>query len=172
MPPSISDPAGTPEPVSARRFLWPSEYYATETPKAVLAPWATYGCGIGAVVVLIAVFAGGAWLAGGGFLQVLDLSFGMTLGEMRGMYTPEVTPAQKQVLEETIDSLREHVRNGRVPVKNLQGLLQTMQKAMKDDKLSGAEVDSISRLANESLKVSKPQSHKGPAAHVGTSQGQ
>ena len=160
MPPSISDPAAAPEPAPNRSFLWPAEYYASETPKPVLPQWATYGCGIASVVVLLLVFAGGAWLAGGGFLQVLDISFGMTMGEMRGMYTPEVTAAQKKGLEDSVESLREQVRNGRIPDKNLQGLLQTMQKAMKDEKLTGAEVDSIAEQARGSLKVSKSQGRK------------
>jgi hypothetical protein len=147
MPPSISEPAPAPESVTNRRFLWPADYYATPTPQPVLPRWVSFGCGAAALAVIALVFVGGAWLSSGGFARFLDFAFGMSLGEMRGMYAPEVTDAQKKTLEQEIETMRAKVRDGKLPVKNLQSLLQTMQKAMSDDKLTAAEVTSITDAA-------------------------
>lgn len=159
MPLSISDPSGTPGPPPSHPLRWPADYYASETPAPVLPSWTTYGCGAAAVAVLLLVFAGGAWLSRGGFAQFLDLAFGMSLGEMRGMYAPDVTALQKQQLETEIEALRENVRAGRLPPASLQRLLQTLQKTMSDEKLTGAEVGAITteaRNANHSVRNTTP----------------
>lgn len=156
MPPSISDPAPLPEPVPNRRFVWPAEYYAGPTPKGVLPRWVSFGCGAASLVVLLLVFLGGAWLSSGGFTKFLDFAFGMSLGEMRGMYASEVTDAQKKTLETEVETMRAAVRNGDIATKNLQSVLQTMQKAMGDDKLTAAEVQSITEATRKANATRKP----------------
>ena len=148
MPPSISDPAAEPETPVSRRS-WPADYYASATPQPVLPRWASYGCGAAAVLVLIVVFAGGLWLNRGGFGQLMDFTFGMSLGEMRGMYAKEVTQAQKDAMEAEIDAMRANARNRAIPPAAMQPVLQTIQKAIKDDKLTPAEVDEITAAARK-----------------------
>jgi hypothetical protein len=147
MPPSISEPPATPPAPPARRFLWPADYYSSATPPPVLPRGVSYGCGAASVLVLIIVFAGGAWLSSGGFVQFMDFALGMTLGEMRGMYTPDVTAAQKQALESEVEAMRTKMRDGSVPAAKLQGFLQTLQKTMKDEKMTGAEVQQLTAAA-------------------------
>jgi hypothetical protein len=142
MPPSISDPSAEPQTLPNRRH-WPADYYSSATPEPVLPRWASYGCGAAAVLVLVGVFAGGLYLSGGGFAQLMDFTFGMTLGEMRAMYTPEVTPAQKQAMERAIETMRANVREGKASTASMQPTLQAIQKAIKDEKLTPAEVDAI-----------------------------
>lgn len=142
MPPSISDPAAEPQTLTNPR-RWPADYYSSATPEPVLPRWASYGCGAAAVLVLIVVFAGGLYLSRGGFAQLMDFTFGMTLGEMRGMYTPEVTQAQKDAMEKAIETLRTNVREGRAGTTSLQPTLQAIQKGIKDEKLTPAEVEAI-----------------------------
>jgi hypothetical protein len=171
MPPSISDTPGDPAPTPSPRFVWPADYYSSATPAPVLPRGGSYGCGAAAVVVLVIVFAGGAWLSSGGFTQFLDFAFGVTLGEMRGMYASDVTPAQKQTLEKEIETIRDEVRNGKVPVKNLQGLLQSMQKAMGDEKLTRAEVDELIAAAVKSQsRRGRPPTRKSQSLKVSESQ--
>lgn len=142
MPPSISDPSVEPQPHSNRR-QWPADYYASATPEPVLPRWASYGCGAAAVLVLVVLFAGGLYLNRGGFAQLMDFTFGMTLGDMRGMYTPEVTQAQKDAMERAIETMRTNVREGKAPAASMQPTLQTIQKAIRDDKLTPDEVEAI-----------------------------
>lgn len=132
-----------------RRGYRPADYYSSATPAPVLPRWAPFGCGAASVLVLIVVFAGGAFLAGGGFTDFMDLVFGMTMGEMRGMYAAEVTDAQKRDLEREIETLREHLRNERIAAGALDPVLQAMRRATSDEKLAPAEVDKIVSAARK-----------------------
>lgn len=114
---------------------------------AVLPRGVTLGCGAAGIVALIAIAAGGAFMASGGIVTLMDLTFGMSMGEVRGMYTPEVTDAQKKALEAAIESLRENVRTEKVPVDRLQPVLQTMQKGIADRKMTAAEVEALTAAA-------------------------
>jgi hypothetical protein len=154
MPPSISDPSAE-SPALANRRHWPADYYSSATPQPVLPRWASYGCGAAAVVVLLIVFAGGLYLSGGGFAQLMDLTFGMTLGEMRAMYTPEVTQSQKDAMERAVENLRASVREGKTSAGAMQPVLQAIQKATKDEKLTPAEVESITAAASKTAPRSR-----------------
>jgi len=125
----------------------PADYYSSASPERVLPPWASYGCGAASVLALILVFAGGAFLSHGGFVQLMDMVFGMTMGEIRGMYATDVTAAQKQSLENEIETLRRNLRAEKIPVQRLNPLLQTMRRTMSDEKLHGPEVEELTAAA-------------------------
>lgn len=123
---------------------------------AVLPRGVTFGCGAAALAVLILVFAGGAFMASGGIVQLMDLTFGMSMGELRGMYQPDVTDMQKKELEGAIASLRENVRTEKVPVARLDPVLQTMRKGISDEKMTAAEVEALTAAANKASQATKP----------------
>jgi hypothetical protein len=116
----------------------------------------TFGCGAAALAVLILVFAGGAFMASGGIVQLMDLTFGMSMGELRGMYQPDVTDAQKKALEAAIESLREDVRSEKMPVARLDPVLQTLRKGISDEKMTAAEVEALTAAANKANRSTKP----------------
>jgi preprotein translocase subunit SecD len=118
----------------------------------VLPRGVTFGCAAASIVVLIVVVAGGAWLASGGMVDFMDLAFGMSLGEMRGMYTPQVTAAQKKELEQMIESLRANVRARKVPLGQLQPVLQTLQRGIRDKKMDPGEVYALTAAARQANK--------------------
>lgn len=128
---------------------WPADYYSGPSPRAVLPRGVTYGCGGASLVVLIFIFAGGAFLASGGMVDFMDLVFGMTMGEMRGMYTKDVTEPQKKDLEAAIEALRKSVREHEISVSALDPVLQTMRKTMSDSKMNPAEVTQVSAAARK-----------------------
>lgn len=142
-----------------RRLILPAEYYSTATPEAVLPSWATFGCAGLSVLVLILVFAGGAYLSSGGMADLMDMVLGMSLGEMRAIYTKDVTPAQKTALDAEIETLRRNMREGRVTIQRLDPMLQAMRRATSDSKVSGAEVDEMIAAARK-LNAPKPAPHR------------
>ena len=142
-----------PETSAPRRISWPADYYSGPSPRAVLPRGVTYGCGAASVVVLILVFAGGAFLSSGGMVDFMDLVFGMTMGKIRAMYTKDVTEPQKKELEASIEALRKSVRERKVPVGKLDPVLQTIRKTMSDTKLNPAEVQQVTAAAR---KASQP----------------
>jgi hypothetical protein len=142
------------ETADERRFEWPAEYYSGPSPNAVLPRGVTFGCAAAAVVALILVFAGGAFLASGGLAQFMDFALGMSMGDVRGIYTSEVTSAQKDELEKAIEQLRAGLRDGTVPVAKLDPVMQTMRKGISDKKLTPAEVQALAAAARKAA-VSK-----------------
>jgi hypothetical protein len=148
-PPTETAPQPAP---SSRR---PADYYSSPPGTRIFPQWVPFGCGGASVLVLLIVFLGGSYLAGGGFTDLMDMMFGMTMGEMRGMYQADVQPAHKEQLEAEIKTMREHLRTERISVQSLQPLLQTMQKATADEKLTADEVGKIltaTRRVNSSAK--------------------
>ena len=129
-----------PETSGERRFVRPADYYSSATPDPVLPSWAAYGCGAAAVVVLIVVFAGGAWLARGGFTVMMDFAIGMSVAEMKGMYAPDVTPAQKDALDKEVEAMRAKLRDEKIAIPSLQPFLEAIRKTTKDTKVSGEEM--------------------------------
>lgn len=141
-----------PETVPPRRFVWPSEYYSGPTPAAILPRGVTFGCGIASLLTLVVVFGGGIFLAQGGIVDLMDMVFGMSMGDIRGMYAKDVTPAEKAELEASIEELRKGVRAQKVPVARLDPVLQTMRKAIADRKLDPPEVRELSAEARRAAK--------------------
>ncbi|HEX2120134.1 MAG TPA: hypothetical protein VHL59_00700 [Thermoanaerobaculia bacterium] len=152
---TAENPLETSEIAAPRRVYRPADYYSSATPPPILPRWAPFGCGAASVVILIVVFAGGAFLAGGGFTDFMDLVFGMTMGEMRGMYAADVTDAQKKELEREIETLREHLRNERIAAGALDPVLQAMRRATADEKLARAEVEKIVAAARRINSAAK-----------------
>lgn len=144
-----------PESVTERRFVWPADHYAAPTPESVLPRGVTFGCGAASVVALLLVFAGGIFLSRGGLVDLMDLVFGMSMGEVRGMYTADVTPSQKKDLENSVESLRAGLREGKVSVAKLDPVLQSMRKSMADKKMQPAEVDLLTAEARKATAASK-----------------
>jgi hypothetical protein len=129
--------------------LRPADYYAGPSPVAVLPRGVTFGCGAASIVALILLAGAGAFMAAGGIVDLMDLVFGMSLGEVRGMYTSEVTAAQKKEMEDAIESLRENLRTGKVSVAALDPVLQTMRKGVSDQKMHPAEVEALAAAARK-----------------------
>ena len=116
------------------------------------------GCGIASAVIIVLLFAGGALVSGPGATNFMDFVLGLSLGEMRGMYAPEVTAQQKQRFDDEVKQLREGLRNNKVSVPNLQPFMKTMQTAIADGKVTPEEVDRLARAAADA--VSKPPEAK------------
>lgn len=138
-----------PETADGKRVLWPADYYSGPSPQAVLPKGVTFGCGAAAAVALILVFAGGAFMASGGLVQFMDMALGMSMGDVRGMYTAQVSGAQKAELEKSIEDLRSGLREGRVPVTALDPVMQTMRRGIADQKLEPGEVGALAAAARK-----------------------
>lgn len=131
----------------------PADYYSAPSPVGVLPRGITFGCGAAALVVLIIVGGGGAWMASGGIVTVMDFALGMSMGEVRGFYTGDVTGAHQKELDDAMEALRVNLRSGRVPVTALDPVLQTMRRSIADETMHPAEVQALAEAAR---KASRP----------------
>jgi len=142
--PEISGPAGP-----GRRIQWPADYYSSPAPLAVLPRGVAYGCGAASVLVLVLVFAGGAVLSGGGFAQFMDFAMGMSLGEMRGQFAADVTPARKATLESEIERLRQNLRGEKIPVTAMQPFMVALRDAGSDKTITAKEAEELEATARK-----------------------
>lgn len=146
-----------PETSGERRFVRPADYYSSATPERFLPSWAAYGCGAAAVVVLLIVFAGGAFLSRGGFVDFMDLVIGMSVAEMKGMYAADVTSGQKAALDKEIETMRTSLREQKVAVAALQPFLDALKKSTFDEKVTSAEASSLEEAAKRVSSAAKPR---------------
>ncbi len=157
-----------PETIPERRFVWPADYYSAPTLPSVFPAGVTYGCGAASALVLLLIFAGGAFLAGGGCASFMDLAMGMSIGEMRGMYAGEVTAARRKSLEAEIETMREHLRDERISVVALQPFMQTLQSAIHDRRVTEQEArvleENARKINRQSHSRTVSQSHRKDAA--------
>ena len=121
----------------------PSDYYSSASPQRVFPAWVSFGCGAASLLILILVFSVGAYLASGGLAQVMDWTFGATMGELRGMYTPEVSAAQKQSLDAEIETMRKNLREEKLSVQSINPILQEIRRATSDQKVDAKELESL-----------------------------
>jgi hypothetical protein len=145
-----------PAPVSERRFPWPGEYYSAPTPDPLLPRAMAYGCGAGSLAVLIVVFVGGFFLSRGGFVSLMDMGIGMSVGEMRGMYADSVTESQRESLEAEIELMREEMRSGAIHPGAVQPFLETMRQATKDGTVEPGEAETLEKSARMVREAETP----------------
>jgi len=100
-------------------------------------------------VLLVVVFVGGVFAARGGMGQLFDFMFGSMQGEIDKMFTKEVTPAQKADFDNEMKTMRDAVRQNRLPIDRLQPLLRTMRDVTSDEHVTPAEADQLTKQMHE-----------------------
>lgn len=134
-------------PVPSLPFRRPADYYATPVgdTKPLFPRWVPFGCGTAAIVLLVVVFVGGFFAVHGGMGRLLDMMFSSMQGEVEKMFTKEVSPAQKAAFESEMKTMRDAVRQNRLPVDRLQPLLRTMRDVTEDEHVTPAEADQLTK---------------------------
>jgi hypothetical protein len=92
----------------------------------------------------------------------IDFALGQTLGEVRGCYASDVSPAQKAALESELDALRKQVRNETLPVTRLAPVLTELQTSIKDRSVRADEVERL-RVKIREAAAPEPPKKSAPA---------
>ena len=150
---NIDDPVGSLPPAEPTRrpFRFPAEYYCAPLSdvRPIFPRWVPVGCGSAAAVILLVMFAAGALFSGPRFGEVMDVVVGTSLGELRGMYAPDISPAEKQRFETEVEHMRQRLRAGTLPVKNLQPFIKEMQHVIADKRVTAEELDRLTAAAHQ-----------------------
>lgn len=141
-PPPVDGPV---EPLPGSRR--PADYYSSASPDPAFPTWLSLGCGGLALLALVVIFAGGAWLSSGGFGQFMDMTLGISLGELRGMYDKSIPAKDKEELDAEVKLMREHLRAERIAPASLDPFLRAMRGAMADNKITLVETDHLTATA-------------------------
>jgi heme exporter protein D len=143
---------------SAKRTTkWPADYYSAPTSTPVLPQWVPFGCGGLALIVLIVVFAGGAFLASGGFTDFMDFAIGMSVSEMQGQYAPDVSATRKKSLDDEIVRLRRNLREQTITIVGMQPFFEHLREATSDKKVTGQEAQALEEIARKVNAGAKPK---------------
>jgi hypothetical protein len=149
--------ATSPHAAPPRAFRLPADYYSS--PPSEVRPlfpkWVALGCGTTSAVLLVILFAAGALMTGPRLALLMDFVLGTSLGELKGMYAPDVTPQQKAAFDGEVTHLRDGLRTDKVSVKNLQPFLKLMQSVIPDKKVTADEVDRLTKLAHDAVLKGK-----------------
>jgi hypothetical protein len=138
-----------PETNGKRGFVWPADYYSSDSPRAVFPRGLVYGCGGAALLVLILLGVAGIFLSAGGFADLIDFTVGMSLGELRSQITKDVTAGQKTAFEAEVERMRENLRNEKVSVTALQPFLEQMRSVASDRKITPEELTRLQASAHK-----------------------
>lgn len=151
--PVTATPAQTEPP---RAFRWPADYYSTPVSdvRPIFPRWVALGCGTAAAVFLVVLFVGGAFVAPH-LPEIADMFLGTTLGELRGMYAPDVTAPEKARFEDEVKQLREEMRANKVSLQNVQPFLKSVASTMRDKKVTAQEVEQLTKSAHDARAKSK-----------------
>ena len=76
-------------------------------------------------------------------------------GETDKMFTKDVKPADKKAFDTEMKSMREIVRQNRVPVERLQPLLRTLRDAVTDERVTPAETQQLIEQIREINRTAK-----------------
>ena len=79
----------------------------------------------------------------------MDYIVGSSLGELKGMYAKDVTADERARFDLEVKQLRENLRSGKVSMQNFQPFLKAMQTAIADKKVTGDEVERLTKTAHE-----------------------
>jgi hypothetical protein len=150
---------------SKRPFVWPADYYSSPSPNRILPRWAPLGCGAASLVLLIIIFAAGAFLSGGGFADFMDFAIGMSVSELKAQYGADVSAPQKETLEAEIARMRENLREERISITALQPFLDLLRNASSDKKITAEEASNLEAAVRLINKRAKPAPVKPPGVH-------
>ncbi len=152
-----------------RPFRLPADYYCAPLSEVtpIFPRWVPYGCGTVSAVILLLLFAGGAVISGPRLAEFMDLFLGTSLGEVRDMYAPDVSPAEKQRFDSEVERMREGLRSGKITVKALQPFMKAMQSAIADKRVTAEEIGRLSKAAHDAqtTPAKPPRRSVSPGSH-------
>ena len=111
-----------------------------------------YGCGAASIVAILILFGIGVFAGSGKGGSIFGSILGMMAGEIDGMFTKEVSKAQRDAFEAEMKSLEKNLSQGKVSIDKVQPLLRTIRDTSGDNAVTPKEAEMLiqaARAANE-----------------------
>ncbi len=140
--------APEPPPLPFRR---PADYYAAPLSdvRPIFPRWVPYGCGTASLIVILVLFGAGVLASRGKGGSIFATIFGTMQDEIHGMFTKEVTAADKSLFDAEMKTLRGNLADGKVSIDHLQPLLHAIRVASIDSKITPDETKRLTQAAHE-----------------------
>ncbi|HSP17857.1 MAG TPA: hypothetical protein VLV78_24140 [Thermoanaerobaculia bacterium] len=121
----------------------------------ILPRWVPIGCGTASAVILVLLFIGGSLLTGSHLAEFTDLVIGTSLGELRSMYAPDVMQYEKDRFDTEVERMRAALRDGKVPMQNVQPFMRGMQSSIADKRVTAEELEALTKTAHDAAEGKK-----------------
>ena len=155
---SVASASELPTPPADAVPSWrPSDYYAAPRGPAKFPRWVPVACGIAAIVALGFMAVVGMFLQSGGLSKLIAIAFGQLNSEAVRMFDDDVDPAARASFSKSLLAVRDGIADGTIDLTAALPVLQQMQKATHDGRLSADEVDSLTTVFEASQ--SAPAKH-------------
>lgn len=160
--PPIGDPSQAPQDSSALAASWrPADYYAAPRSAAKLPRWVPLSCGVAAILALVFMVGVGSFLRSGGLAKLVAISFGQLNAEASKMFDDDVDPAARDAFSKSLLAVRDAIADGRLELASALPVMQDMQRATRDGKLSPEEVEALTASFRKSLAAPAPKAVSG-----------
>lgn len=153
-PEPLAEPAAIEVPAPTWR---PADYYASQPEGASRFPkWVPLSCGIASIAFLAFLFLAGSLLLGGGLTKLVALAFGEIQAESAKLYAPDVPSASRDALNAGLLSVRDRLADGKIALGDVLPLLQQLQSAIGDGRLTADEVSRLTKAVESMDRPAKP----------------
>jgi hypothetical protein len=138
----------TPEKPATRL---PADYYCSPVPeKERLFPrWVPLGCGTASLIVLIVLFAAGAFVNGGGGTRLVHAFFGRLQTELLQQCSRDVKPSQKTDFAAEFSTLQNRMSAGKVKLDDMLAVFELIRDDSADNVVTPAELDGLTKKIHE-----------------------
>ena len=124
----------------------PADYYSSPVPEERLFPRGlTIGCGTAALIILILMFMGGAFINGGGGTRLVHAFFHRLQGELLEQCSGDVTPEQKKEFAAEFSAMQNRIAAGKVKSDDLLGVFTSIRDDASDNVITPAEIEQLTK---------------------------
>lgn len=162
----LPPPGGEPPPTGS--WQRPSDYYAAPPApekKSGCPRWLLFGCGGLGCLGIILIFILGAWMMRGGGEMLARFLVNQIEKDIDQLFDEDVPAEDRQALKDELDRLKDHIEAEQITLVQIQPLLSELQTAIRDQRLTAAEVEDLIEALREinETAAARPISVRGPA---------
>jgi hypothetical protein len=123
----------------------PADYYCTPVAEKdrMFPRWVPLGCGTASLIILIVLFAGGAFVNSGGGTRMFGWVFGRMQSELLAMCDKDVRPAQKTDFVAEMVTMEKRTEAGKVKSDDLLAVFRMIRDVAIDEHVTPAELDEL-----------------------------
>jgi hypothetical protein len=145
-----------PQPPVSEGSWNPSRYYAQPPAGLEKGRSAIFGCGAASLVILLLLFLAGSFFASGGLRMLLGYAVGEIAARIDPKTTPDLSPAERADLKNELDRAAKMSRSASVPLPKLVPLLEKMQTALADEKITKDEARELVQAVQQLNRPAGP----------------
>ncbi len=140
--------APEPRPLPFRR---PADYYSAPESEVqpVVPRGVVYGCGAASLLAILVLFGAGVLAGSSGGGSIFSWMMATLQDEIHGVFTKDVTPAQKAAFDAEMKTLRENLDKKKVSIDRLQPLMSDFREASSDNQVTPAEAEKLTKKVRE-----------------------